>query len=56
MCLCPRHLNPVGGRGRAGKSTTETYPISYDSLDASEVRPYKCNGMREEFLRNVPRY
>lgn len=53
MCLCPRHLNPSEESGRDGKSTKETYPISYDSPDSPEVRPYSCNGMREEFLRNL---
>lgn len=53
LCLCPRHFNPVEGRGRAGKSTSETYPSRFDSSDYAQVRPYRCAGMRGEFLKSL---
>ncbi|XP_063428153.1 uncharacterized protein LOC134711478 isoform X1 [Mytilus trossulus] len=46
LCTCPRHFNPVEGRGRIGKSTYETYPTRFDSSDYAQVRPYRCSGRR----------
>ncbi|VDI50359.1 Hypothetical predicted protein [Mytilus galloprovincialis] len=48
LCTCPRHFNPVEGRGRKGKSTYETYPSRFDSSDYAQVRPYRCSGRRPD--------